>query len=148
MPALRELVIYKQQQYCNARFIKDYMAFGWRFVWHSDLSSAVCWNAQTHMFTASPDFEHQLKSVRAYTLSRDFLDKYPELRGSAPQYEGSLTLHRPHETRTISDRSRLMNEDEGESGPSERTREDLRGIHVSKHRASYVVSSDTPQAIG
>lgn len=41
----------------------------------------------------SHEFDMRVGNIRSLTLTRDFLDKYPEFRGEAPQLEPSLTLH-------------------------------------------------------
>lgn len=94
-PGVRELLIYGQLRYFNAQFLGDYMNFGWKFAWMGELESAVHYNTATSMFEVNSDLAARLIDINAYTLSSDFLNKYPALRGHAPQFESSIQLYNP-----------------------------------------------------
>lgn len=46
------------------------------------------------MIRLTPAFAQRVFDMNSYTFTKDFLDKYPDLRGAAPQHEASLTTRR------------------------------------------------------
>lgn len=78
--------------YCSDGFLSQ-MWKATRFIWPFDIDHAFTMSEDRTVCSFSHEFDMRVGNIRSLTLTRDFLDKYPEFRGEAPQLEPSLTLH-------------------------------------------------------
>lgn len=100
-PAVRERMILQQARYCTDEWLRDYAVNGFRFLWPFQPEAAFVWDQSKFMLQASPEFLLRVRSLRSFTLTKDFLDRYPDFRGEAPQLEPSATIHQPSLTDTM-----------------------------------------------
>lgn len=100
-PAVRERMIQQQATYCTDEWLNDLGIYGFRFVWPFQAEAAYIWDESKHMLQASPEFFLRVRSLRSFTMAKDFIDRYPDLRGEVPQLEPSATAYQPSLTDTL-----------------------------------------------
>lgn len=91
-PRVRSRMLGQSTLYCNDRFLRQ-VGRGIRFIWPFGIEHAFTRSENRMVCSFSHEFDIRVGNIRSLTLSKDFLDQYPEFRGEAPQLEPSLTLH-------------------------------------------------------
>lgn len=93
-PKVRQRMASNAHRYCGKRFMAD-LSDASRFIWPFQVTSAIMTDFVDGRQRFSDEFTMRITNIRCLTLSKDFLDKYPEFRGEAPQLEPSLSLTNP-----------------------------------------------------
>lgn len=78
------------KRFNEPRFYYSY-ARGARFVWPAEARMAYTTTSCESMYRFTPEFMLRVTNLRPWTLTKDFLDANPDLRGLAPQFEPSAT---------------------------------------------------------
>lgn len=77
-------------RYNDVEFINS-LAHGTGFVWPFETPMAYTTATSDSMCRFTPELMLRTTNLRSYTLTKDFLDDNPDLRGLAPQLEPSVT---------------------------------------------------------
>lgn len=84
--------------YRNNQFLLNVMSDGVRFIWPGSYAEIVTKDEETGQYGFSDEFSMRVSNLRSYALTKDFLDRHPELRGDASQLEPSVTTYQLSET--------------------------------------------------
>lgn len=84
-------------RYKNDRFVYELLSQGLRFVWPYQPQDAILLSEDAVQFSLSDEFILRVNNIRSFAMPADFLDKYQEFRGGAPQLEPSPTFYTPTE---------------------------------------------------
>lgn len=79
------------ERFSNPKFFWGYSNYGVRFVWPIDDRMAYTTASCGSMYRFTSEFMLRAMNLRPWTLTKDFLDANPDLRGLAPQFEPSVT---------------------------------------------------------
>lgn len=82
-------------KYANDRFVYLLVTHGLRFIWPYETQSAITMSESTSRISLTDEFLLRVNNLRSFTMTADFLERYPEFRGEAPQLEPSPTFYRP-----------------------------------------------------
>lgn len=82
------MLIYEERRYLNPTFLNDMMDVGTRYAWSHAFEHAYTF--ENSMFVLTDDFHSCLMNINSWTLTSDFVRKYPALRGKVPQYEAQI----------------------------------------------------------
>lgn len=85
-------------RYCTDHFFHALIVHGARFIWPYDVDTAAYWDRSTQNWHLTRELLMRARNLRSFTLTRDFLERFPMFRGTAPQLEASVTLMRPNDT--------------------------------------------------
>lgn len=88
-------------KYWSPEFKYSYLRQGLRFIWPCQASSAITTSESTGLLCLSQEFALRVSNIRSYVLTADFLAKYPELVGEAPQLEPSPNFYTPNDVNFI-----------------------------------------------
>lgn len=97
-PAVRRRMINEPFTYHNNHFISNVMSDGIRFIWPGSYAEIATIDQVTGQYGFSDEFMMRLSNLRSFALTKDFLDRHPQLRGDASQLEPSVTTYRLSET--------------------------------------------------
>jgi hypothetical protein len=90
------------QKFWTPTTMTDFLRDGARFVWPSEQNAAYSTSTTSGtMCRFTPEFMLRVSNLRSWTLTKEYLDSHPELRGLAAQFEPSVT------TRKVSSRGEL-----------------------------------------
>lgn len=92
-PALRRRMLTQPFSYLTDHFLLELMSDGARFIWPCSYAEIVIMHQETGRYEFSDEFSMRLSNLRSFALTKDFLDRHPELRGDAAQLEPSVTTY-------------------------------------------------------
>lgn len=96
-PSLRRRMFSHPFTFCNRQFFQE-VSDSVRFIWPYLYSEIANTHQVSGRYEFSDEFTMRVWNLRSYCLTKDFLDRYPELRGDAPQLEPSVTTYQISET--------------------------------------------------
>lgn len=97
-PAIRRRMLDQPFTYHHNRFLLNLMSDGVRFIWPGSYAEIATKHEDTGQYRFSEEFLMRVSNLRSFALTKDFLDRHPELRGDASQLEPSVTTYQLSET--------------------------------------------------
>ncbi|KAH6699807.1 hypothetical protein BKA61DRAFT_208170 [Leptodontidium sp. MPI-SDFR-AT-0119] len=85
-PGFREHLVFGHRKYNNNTFANDY-GRSVRFLWPYELRDTYLKSRQTGLYRFSGDYIQRADDIQCYTMTMQFLCKYPEFQGDVPVFD-------------------------------------------------------------
>jgi Domain of unknown function (DUF3425) len=84
-PGVRERFVFGQHRYCENVFWHLF-AKSFSFLWPCEFRDAYSRNVRTGEYKVSEEFDRRLKDINAWTMGKDFFERFPEFYGDIPAF--------------------------------------------------------------